>query len=75
MFKTKSLAIKKIWYIFKMLMWHWKNNFPENVELVDGETDMTKLIQIGCFFLLSLVMLVTEINLDFITQNVLDNKL
>lgn len=60
-----------------MLIWHWNNNFPENVELVDGETDMTKLIQIGCFFffLLSLVMLVTEINLDFITQNVLDSKL
>lgn len=59
-----------------MLIWHWNNNFPENVELVDGETDMTKLIQIGFFFfLLSLVMLVTEINLDFITQNVLDSKL
>lgn len=55
-------------------MWHWNNNFPENVELVDDETDVTRLIQIGCI-LLFLVMPVTEINLDFITQNMLGNKL
>jgi hypothetical protein len=53
-------------------MWYWNNDFSGNVLLLDGVAKVTILIQNSCI-LLFLVMLL-EINLDFYTQNGLENK-